>query len=148
VYRNDLSNRPVPKAILVFEGALGFMHQADEPAFQAYMSKGWHDQAVALFTLNDLLMKVIWQRVTKDSLSIELVTFLGDDNFARALADRIWTEELPIRSVWSTRPDRLARKLISMPDIVRVYDPWPDHQAMYGAQVGRYLTDANQFGRA
>ena len=144
---NDLSNRPVPKVLLIWEGALGFLHQADERAFHGYMDKGWYDQAVALFTLNDLLMKVIWQRVHKDSLSVELVTFLGNDDFAKALADRIWTEELPIHSVWSTRPDRLARKLITMPDIVRVYDPWPDHQALYGAKVGRYITDANQFGR-
>lgn len=143
----NLSNQPVPKVLLIFEGALGFLHQADQQVFDKYLEKGWNDRAVALFTLNDLLMKVICQRVKRDCLSIELVTFIGDDHFAKALADRVWVEELPIHSVWSTRPDRLTRKLINMPSVSRVYDPWREHQGLYAPGIGRYIEDANQFGR-
>jgi hypothetical protein len=146
MWKGNLSSQAVPAVLLVFEGALGFLPESEEKRFRKYMDKGHVELAVDLFQFNDYLIRIIWDRHVRGSLAMELVTFLGGDDFARALADRVWAEELPFRSVWATTPARLARKLAIMPDIIRVYDPWPEHQITYGS-TGRYIRDANEFGR-
>jgi hypothetical protein len=144
---NDLSNTPMPRIAVVFEGALGFLKPDRFGDFWALMDKTRYRDALELWDLNDLATRIIWDRVWRDDLTIDVITYLGPDAFARELAEYLGREELPVNQVWATTPKILARKLPLMPDLIRVYDPDPEHQWYFPAAVGRHLTDANQIGR-
>lgn len=144
---NDLDDSPVPRILLVFEGALGFLDAKDDDKFRKFMDGKYYDQAADLFTVNDLMVNQIWSVARYQSFTMDLLTYLGDEEWALALADRLKDEDLPMRRVIAIRPDVLARKLPTMPDVVRVYDPWPEHNGLFSPTVGRYITRADQFGK-
>lgn len=142
----DISNHTAPRVAIVFEGALGFLETRDEVGFHKLMDKHRYADAVSLFKLNDLLVRVIWDRVWRLDMNIDIVTFLGPDAWAQAVAERLGNEELPVGEVWATTPQILARKLLMMPDLIRVYTPFAEHQLLFGG-AGRYFTDVNQLGQ-
>jgi hypothetical protein len=144
---NDLDDTPVPRILLVFEGALGFLDAENDAKFQKFMGSKYYDQAADLFEVNDLMSSQIMSVARYQSFTMDLITYLGDAEWALALADRLKDEDLPMRRVVAIRPDVLARKLPTMPDVVRVYDPWPEHNGLFSPTVGRYITRADQFGR-
>ena len=143
---NDLDNHPLPRLALVFEGALGFLTTQDEPKFNRLMERNRWKEAVELFELNDYLMRIIWDRVWRLDLTIDVITYLGPDGWAEAIAERLGQEQLPVNQIWATTPKKLARKLPMMPDLIRVYDPYPEH-VLYFGRAGVLFTDANQLGR-
>ena len=129
------------------EGALLFVPQDKAKEFERWMAKSMWRNALDLMEWNDLMIQVIWDRAWRDSFQIDLITFLGPDEFAAELAKKEGEQQLPINSVWATSPEILARQLMRMPDLIRVYHGFAQHQLMYGPSRGRYITDANQFGR-
>lgn len=64
------------------------------------------------------------------------------ERLGRRLQDQ---EELPVRHVWATRPELLARKIAYMADLARVYDPDASRWLTWGGK-GSHLTDVNQLG--
>jgi hypothetical protein len=137
---------------LVAEGALLFVPEDKAKEFNRWMDKGMWRNALDLMEWNDLMMQVIWDRAWPRSgrpepYQIDLITFLGPDEFAAELAVLVGEQQLPINSVWATTPEILARQLQRMPDLIRVYHGFAQHQLMYGPTRGRFITDANQFGR-
>jgi hypothetical protein len=144
---NDLSSEPVPRVALVLEGALAWPPEDPKEAknFDRLMKRGRWEDAADLLEFNERMETVIWDRSWRLSMTIDVVTFLGPDDWAVAVARRIGDEELPIHKVWATTPQLLGRRLAFMPDLVRIYDPFPQHQLMFG-QKGRLITDANQLG--
>lgn len=146
IRNNDLSSDPVPRVAIVFEGALAWLPDPKaERHFAKLIERGQFNDAVNLFEFNEKLETIIWDRSWRMSMQIDVITFLGPDDFAAAVARRIHDEELPIHKVWATTPKTLARRLAYMPELVRVYHAYPQHQLYFG-QKGRYLTDANQLG--
>jgi hypothetical protein len=144
--RNDLSSDPVPRCAIVFEGALAWLPDARaEKEFNRLAGRGKWDDAVDLFEFNEKLEVALWDRSWRKSLQFDVVTFLGPDDWAAAVARRIGDEELPVHKVWASTPKTLARRLAYMPELVRVYHAYPQYQLYFG-QKGRYLTDANQLG--
>ena len=146
---NDLSAVPVPKLLLVFEGALAWVPPDDRNAqrdYQRAMKRKRWDEAADLFEFNPKMELVIWDRSYRMSMQIEVITYLGPPEFAAEVSRRVRDEEeLPVHAVWATTPQKLGRQLSYMRDIAKVYDPWPDNQMMFGAR-GKLLTDPNQFG--
>lgn len=139
--------RPAPKLVLVFEGALGLLDPLSEPEFRRRMTAGNFTAALDLWKLNDLVIRIIWDRVYRYSQTYYVVTFLSPaDEFASALAGKIGREDIPVRLVWAQHPSVFARRLITMPDIIRVYDPDPGRAGLYSPATGRLLTDARQIG--
>lgn len=135
---NDLGNAVVPRDVLVWEGLLGIIPDPkiakQEQKFRE--RKRWVN-AVALYEVNEILARQVWRMVWNTGMEIDLLTYHGHE-FAHALEDRIERESLPFRRVWSEQPNILARNLIYQPDIRSIYDPFPDHQFLYGAK-GRIL---------
>lgn len=145
---NDLSSRPVPKLVLVWEGALAWVPPDDRKKQREYeraMSRQKWADAADLFEFNQKMEMVIWDRAYRLGMQMDVVTYLGPQDFADEVARRIGEEELPIHSVWATTPQKLGRQLSYMRDVARVYDPFPEHQLMLGKR-GKYITDPNQFG--
>lgn len=139
---NDLGNTTVARDMLVFEGLLGVIPDAkvakQEQKFRA--KKRW-DAAVGCFETNELLARKIWDMVWRYSLEIDLITY-HPQGFADALAERMDRESLPIRRVYAEEPSLLARRLTTMPNVRTIYDPFPDHQFLYGAK-GRIILPNN-----
>jgi hypothetical protein len=142
----DLSNESVPKIVLVFEGALGFIDRKDQGKCARYIHRKRWREAADMWILNELMMQRIWYATRHLSQTIEVVTFAGPEEFGEALEFRLQDEEeLPVHRVWATRPELLARKLTYMPDLAVVYDPDPARWLTWGPK-GRILTDPNQLG--
>jgi hypothetical protein len=142
--RGDLSNEVVPKLLIVFEGAIGYLPEDKRRMFEKAMGKGHWDDACACWDLNDLMLRKIWDVVARQSREVEVITYLGKD-FADTLAGRLDVEDVPVHAVWATDPASLSRKLAYMPSVSAVYDPDPAHQFTYGAK-GRVLTSVHDFG--
>ena len=125
--------------MLVFEGLLGVIPDEkvvrQEARFRA--KKKWAD-ALACYETNELLARKIWDMVWRYSLEIDLITYhpLG---FAKVLEERMDRESLPVRRVYAEEPNLLARRLSTMPYLRTIYDPFPDHQFLYGSK-GRIIT--------
>lgn len=139
---NDLDNRQVPRDVLVWEGLLGLI---PDPRIQEQEAKfrkreKW-EQAVACYEMNELLARRIWDLVMRFSIEMELLTYLGIE-FREALAERMEREGMPFNRVWSDKPNLLARRIATMPDIRNIYDPDPNHQFLYGHR-GRIIQPDN-----
>lgn len=142
---NDLANTPVPRVIIVFENAIGFLPDTRREAWRRLSRAGdWH--AVArLFELNEILLRKITWMTHRYSMAVDVATFCGPAAFAAALSDLFDEENVPIRIVQATTPERLARKTSFEPDITTIYDGNPEHCLVYGRK-GVYLTDHRQLG--
>lgn len=135
---NDLGNLVVPRDVLVWEGLLGLIpDKRVAMQEQKFRAKEKWEQAVACYDVNEMLARKVWDLVWRYSFEIDLLTYHGHE-FAKALEDRMDRENMPFRRVWSEQPNVLARRLATMPDVRTIYDPFPDHQFLYGGK-GRVL---------
>ncbi len=135
--KGNLSNSPTPKLLLVFEGGLASLSPEEEQAFEKLCRRGKWDQAIRRYKINDLMAKKIMWLLWYKNTRIDLVTFLGDD-LAGEIKDYVDDENVPCTNVYSSTPERLARKIAFMPEVFAVYDPNPDHALTYGRK-GRVL---------
>ena len=143
---NDLSrNAPVPRVVLVFENALGYLPDAARPRWRKLSRRGKWDDAARLFELDVLMMRQVARLTHLSSMSVDVVTYCGPADFARALSDRFDEENLPVRRVFSSTAERMARTTSYEPDIVAVYDANPGHAMVYGRK-GTVLTHHSQLG--
>ena len=146
-HKGENLGKPQPKFVCVFEGILGFLDPLDEPQSARLLKAGEFTAAMRLWKLSDLATRVIWDRVYRYSQAWYAVTYLSDDDLlARAVGEKLGQAEIPVKTVWAANPGTFARSLITMPDVVRLYDPFPGHAGLYPASVGRQVTDIRQLG--
>ena len=142
----DLSNEVVPRIVLVFEGALGFLRDTDRKAFNRHLSRERWFEAASMWLISDLVAARIWYITKYLSVTLDVVTFEGSPEFGEALEIRLQDfEELPIHHVWATRTELLARKIAYMPDLQCIYDPNPERWLTWGAK-GRPITRPEDLG--
>ena len=142
---NDLSNAPVPRICIVFENALGYLPDSARPQWRKLARRGKWDDAARLFELDALMMRQVARLTHLSSMSIDVVTYCGPADFAAALARRFDEENLPVRRVFSSTAERMARTTSYEPDIVAVYDANPGHAMAYGRK-GVHLEHFSQLG--
>lgn len=139
---NDLDNLVVPRDVLVFEGLLGIIPDPKTAKQEAkFREKKQWSQAVSCYEINEMLARRLWDMVWRYSIEIDLLTY-HPQGFADELEKRMERENLPLRRIYSEDPGILARRLATMPDIRCIYDPFPDHQFLYGSK-GRILLPEN-----
>ncbi|MDX3260716.1 hypothetical protein PV336_15965 [Streptomyces sp. MI02-2A] len=139
----DISNEVVPRLLIAFEGMLGILPEKHESAVEFALRRFGRRQRTAqrsvdAYEINDALARVIWDTTWRHRYSVDVVTYLGEDAVA-PLEARLDVEGLPIGRVWSTTPERLARRLPYMPDVAAVFDN--DHHLIFGSK-GRMLPAA------
>lgn len=142
----DLSNVVVPRLVLVFEGALGFLPEHEVGRFNAFGSRGQWDLAWGVWDLDDLACRKIWDVTFRQSYQLEVVTYVAPEEAAPALAERLDEESLPITRVTASTPARMARRLAYAPDIAYVYDANRENAFKYGSRGG-YMRSIHQLGR-
>lgn len=141
----NLSNATVPRIVLVFENALGFLADDKRADWYRLVKRGRWQDAAHLWDLNDLMLRKIVDLTIRHSVSIDVVTYCGPQEFVDELTRIFDGEDLPVRRVTCSTPERMARRLSFAPDIVAVYDANPGHQLVYGPK-GVYLTSVHQLG--
>jgi hypothetical protein len=145
VRNGDLSNAPVPRIVIVFENALGYLPDDRRAQWRKLSRKGRWDDVARLFELNVLMLRQIAWLTHRKGTSIDVVTYCGPSEFAAALSRRFDDENLPVRRVFASNPERMARTTSYEPDIMAVYDANPGHARVYGPK-GVLLTHHNQLG--
>lgn len=141
----NLANRSVPRLVVVFENALGYLPDDRRAEWRKLSKAGRWDDVAGLFELDHLMLrKITWLSFHK-SMTIDVVTFCGPAAFARALERLFDREHVPVSIVSASHPERLARQTSFEPDIVAIYDGNADHRLVYGPK-GVYLTDHRQLG--
>lgn len=150
MYKNDLSNRMMPRLVVVFEGAVGVVPDEKAKDYHKIISRRkvsdmdwWH--AIKCYDLNNLILSKILDLHWRKDINVSVVTWLGE-GAALAISERLDDEGIPA-GVFASTPVKLARELVYRPDIIAVYDPDPDHVFTYPSGRGVILTDANQIGR-
>lgn len=139
----NLGNRAVPRVIVVFENAIGFLPDDRRDEWRELSRAGRWDDVVSLFELDLMMLRRITWLCFHKSITIDVVTFCGPEAFARALERLFDREHVPVSIVQSSNPERLSRRTSVEPDIVAIYDGNQAHQLVYGRK-GVYLTDHSQ----
>lgn len=132
--KGDLSNVPVARFLLLFEGLVGVLPDAKARAkFDGYRKVHAYKRAVAQFQINELCAKVIWDTTWRRNYSVDVVTFLGDE-MVEFVEDRIEDWGLPVGHVWTEDKYLLARSLNYRPDVIGIFHPNPADWAVYGSK--------------
>ena len=142
--RGDLSNKVLPSLVIVFEGAIGTLREGNVADFDEALGKDRIRMAMTYFDLDPNYLRIMLDLVWRRGFNIHLVTWMGEDA-AEYITELMDEENIPVAEVIRSSPDKMARELIYRPDIIRLYDPDPDHAFKYGGK-GVYLTNPNQLG--
>jgi hypothetical protein len=147
---NDLSNQSAPRHVIIFENGMAFLREDLEPDYRKFLRQKRYFQAAGCWVFREPVLSQIVRLSRTADINVEVCTWTGYgieyDEFALGIADELDRLNVPVRSVWSSTPDVLARALSYLPDIAAVYDPDPGHVLRYGKR-GVLLANANQIGR-
>lgn len=143
--RGDLSNVSAPSIVIVFEEAIGRVPEELLMKFQKEIAKNRWYSAVDYYALNEPMLRKMMDLAWRQNINIRIVTWTHPDA-VQAIQEIMDEENVPVREVFYTTPERLARELAYRPDIIKIYDPDPAHRFTYGGK-GEILTDYNQLGR-
>jgi len=140
----DLSNEVASRIILVFEGLLGHLPAGKVADYEKYSEEGRWDSVISQFQLNDMVLNRVLYLTWKSNFNIHVVTWFPEEA-AVVISDKLDALSIPVRSVFSSTPAKLAKMLVYSPDITCVYDPVPEHVLTFGSK-GFVITDPNQIG--
>ncbi len=141
----DLGNTPVPRIVIVFENAIGYLPNDRRAEWRKLAKRGRWDDVATLFDLDQLMLRKISDLTFRHDVSVDVVTYCGPSGFARALERLFERENVPVRIVQATTPERMARRTSFEHDIVTIFDANIEHGMVYGPK-GVILTDYRQLG--
>ena len=139
----DLSSKPVPRHVVVFENAIGYLPDDQRAQWRRLSKAGRWDDVARLFVLDQMMLRAINDMTHRHSAQVDVVTYCGPAAFARALERLFDREHVPVRIVFASTPERMARRIAYEADIVSVYDGNEGHALVYGPK-GRYLQHHRQ----
>lgn len=137
----DISGELVPRLVLVFEHLVGVIpNSRTRVAYEAFVrAKRWK-LAVNLLVVNEPLARQMWHVTWHLHHQLEVVTYLHE-NAVEPIQNWVDDKDLPVHRVWYTEPNKLARKIATMPDLAAIFDPDPRHQLTFGRK-GRIINPA------
>lgn len=141
---NDLSNVVASRIIVVFEGLLGWLDAGKVDEYTKHVAEEHWNSAVSCFTFNNDVINRILYLTWKSNYNIHVVTWFPQQA-ADVIADRLDSLSIPVRSVFSSTPEDMAKMLVYNNDITCIYDPVPQHVLTFGSK-GYLVTNANEIG--
>lgn len=141
----ELSNKPSPRLVLVYEGVLADVPVDSKTKYDKLVSKGDWFQAMRLYSIHTIVMSKLLDLTWRINLNINLVTYLSEDA-AFYIGDQMDFYNIPVRGCFYSSPQDLAKALPFNPDIVAVCDPDPDHVLLYGSR-GVLFSDISSLGK-
>lgn len=139
----DLSSAPVPRHVIVWENAIGFLPDESRAQWRKLSKAGRWDDVAGLFVLDQMMLRAINDMTHRFGAQVDVVTYCGPQAFARALERLFDREHVPVRITFASTPERMARRIAYEADIVSVYDGNPGHGLVYGPK-GVYLQHHRQ----
>jgi hypothetical protein len=120
--------------IFIWEGAVAslpdrWVVQTMESAKRAV--KAW-DQALGYWEVHPWALNLMWSLLVRTTHRIDICVTTRPVEFAQALARRCEQENWPVRYVFAEAASALGRRLVAMPDVVRVYYGLEEQQFSYG----------------
>lgn len=130
----DISNEVSPRLLFVFEGTVGTLPSKTAEAKERFYlrTKRWA-KAVELWQIADRAYALLWDVTWRYNYRFDIVTY-QPKGFAKALAERLDDEGLPVGRVFASSPNLLTKKLAFMPDVRYVYDADPSRHLTYGGR--------------
>lgn len=143
MYKGDLSNRPAPRLVFVWEGVLAHPLKGAESRISKYLRKGAWEKALSLYTTDSVMSHQLWRLAWNYDFGLDVATYLSQDpGFVDALRERLDAEDLPIGHVNGTDTlDLAGHRLIH---VQRVFDNDERRTMMYGSK-GRRVDDPRVF---
>jgi len=130
----DLSNRTAPRVLITFEGLIGHLPEDKVPDYEKYVAESRWDEVIYQFQFNsDVLNRILYLTWTSD-YNFHVVTWFPKEA-ATAIERKLDELSIPVRSVFSTTPEKLAKMLVNNPDIVTVYDTVHQHVLTFGSKA-------------
>lgn len=140
----DLANDLVPRMVLVFEHLVGLIPNTgwglNQLSCEALIKAKRWKQAVEHLRVNEPLARQMWHITWHLGYQLEVVTYFGE-KAVEPVQQWIDDNDLPVHRVWYAEPNKLARKIATMPDLAVIFDPDPAHQLTYGKK-GRIINPA------
>jgi hypothetical protein len=140
----DLSNRTAARVLLVFEGLIGYLPAEKVPEYEKYAAEERWDEVIYQFDINSAVVNKILYLTWNANYNFHVVTWFPT-LAATAIQEKLDELSVPVRSVFSSTPGKLAKMLVNNPDIVAVYDTVPQHVLTFGSKA-QLVTDVNQIG--
>lgn len=142
--KGDLSNAPVPRIIVVYEGVLASVPELNQKSFSLAKLKNNTSGMFSCYTPDDLAMGQVLRLCLRDNINVSVVTWM-DDPVSRLISDQLDYLGIPVRNVFRDTAYLLAQRLPYNPDVVCVYDSDPDHVLLFGSK-GYLVTKPQQIG--
>lgn len=141
----DLSNRTAARVLIVFEGLVGYLPADKVPEYEKYLAESRWDEVIHLFTINSSVLNKILYLTWNADYNFHVVTWFPNEA-AQAIQLKLEELSIPVRSVFSTTPEKLAKILVNNPDIVAVYDTVPQHVLTFGSKA-QLVTEISDLGK-
>lgn len=142
----DLSNKVPPRALFIFENTIGrYTSPAAALKEKTYLRLRRWKKAVDCWEIPEHAMALLWDCAWRWDVRFDVVTF-RPQGFAEELQALLDADAIPFSNIWASTPEKLARKLSFMPDVLYVYDADPAHKLTYGNK-GRYMPDGLAMAR-
>lgn len=143
----DISGISAPRILMVFEGIIGELPTQNIKDWKRHVKEKQWERAVQCWILSPLALAKVIDLTRRMSVNIEVITYAAGPEFAEALETYLVdTENVPVRKVLASTPDRTARRATFAMDITAVYDTDPQRVMQYGSK-GRHLTSIHNLGR-
>jgi hypothetical protein len=141
----DLSNRTAPRSLIVFEGLIGHLPEEKVNDYVKYKEQNQWDSVIYQFTLNSAVLNKLLYLTWKSDYNFHVVTWFPDEA-AKVIQAKLEELSIPVRSVFSSTPEKLAKMLVNNPDIVCVYDIVHEHCLTFGSKA-KLVTDISDIGK-
>lgn len=128
---NDIIADAPPRLAVIFEGVLGKPMRSRLKMYPMAVAGKW-DGLAALWELQPTTLKSINQLAYRDSVPVDVYTFLYGQDFAEALALRFQRIDAHVANVWHTTQEELAAAADTSPTLKYVFDSDKDRLAKYG----------------
>lgn len=139
--KGDISARPAPRLLFVWEGLIAHLPESEVKAWERERRKKRYAQGLKRWVTDSTMIAQMWRVAWNYDFGIDVVSYL-DEGFENTLRVRLDAENAPVGNVLVTTPERLIREM--PPNIGRVFDPDPSRVLHYGS-IGRIVTDPYVF---
>lgn len=130
--------------LITFEGLIGHLPAEKVPDYEKYVAEERWDEVIFQFTLNNQVLNKILYLTWNADYNFHIVTWFPPDA-AKAIENRLAELSIPVRSVFSSTPEKLAKILVNNPDIITVYDTVHQHVLTFGSKA-KLVTEVSDIG--
>ena len=137
----DLSNRLLPRVLIVFEGVIATLPDARRAKYDRAVSLHRYRRAMECYEPNAHAVSVVWDWAWRRDIKVDVVSFIP---FLSEVERVLEKTGMPYSHLWFAKDaDVLAGQLAYMPDVVSVLHADETRPLAYGSK-SLYVTDTQR----